>query len=283
MILLSRLLWEMDLRLYHRILLLLLSGISVTAWFNFSAFETHSLAMAAIALYFLVIQRLTRLGQFRRQEEILLGASLVFMLLCRLDLARFFVATALLIPFRLIGRIGAVLVWFSPRRFSSAVCSAPHWSRRTSIAHCPRYRRRCFNAKTRNLKSVLGNVRNPHGGESVAYDACDHGRHLIMTIGKRKFLAPMDGIGEHAGAMLTVALWAVIFLIAGWATWKYRNDNGPLAACILVNWGVGLLFTHGSIRTSHSFWLLEFLPLQVVFLGNGMRKCGNNRFRSWLA
>ena len=84
--------------MYHRILLLLLSGISVTAWFNSSAFESHSLGMAGIALYLLVILRLTRLGQIRLQEQMMLGVSLVFMLLCRLNLARFFVATALLIP-----------------------------------------------------------------------------------------------------------------------------------------------------------------------------------------
>ena len=276
MILLSRLLWEMDLRLYHRILLLLLSGISVTAWFNFSAFETHSLAMAAIALYFLVIQRLTRLGQFRRQEEILLGASLVFMLLCRLDLARFFVATALLIPFspyrahwRRLGLVLAAALLVGGLLCSSLVSAYLN----RPLSEVPKT---LFQREDPDLKSVLGTVRNLTAENLSRMTLATTVSTLIMPIGKRKFLGPMDGIGEHAGAMLTVALWAVIFLIAGWATWKYRNDSGPLAACILVNWGVGLLLYTWFNPHEPFLWLLEFLPLQVVFLGNGMRKCGNN-------
>lgn len=275
-ILLSRLLWEMDLRLYHRILLMLLSGISVTAWFNFSAFEAHSLGMAGIALYLLVILRLTRLGQFRLQEAFMLGVSLVFMVLCRLDLARFFVATALLIPlpryrahWRRLGLVLAAALLAGGLLYSSL--ASVYLNR--PLSEVPKT---VFQRKDPDLKSVLGTVRNLTAENLSRMTLATTVSTVIMPIGKRKFLGPLDGIEEHAGAMLTVALWVLIFLIAGWATWKNRKNSGPLAMCILMNWGVGLLLYTWFNPHEPFLWLLEFLPLLVVFLGNGLKKSGNN-------
>jgi len=276
-IFLSRLLWEMDLRLYHRIMLLLLSGISVTAWFNFTAFETHSLAMAAIALYLLVFLRLTRLGQFRLQEEIMLGVSLVFMLLCRLDLARFFVATALLIPFppyrahwRRLGLVLAATLLAGGLLCSSL--SSVYFKRPLSEVPKTLVQRE----DRRSLEPVLGTVRNLTAENLSRMTLATTVSTVIMPIGKRRFVEPLDGIGEHGGAMLTVALWAVILLIAVWGTWKNRKNSGALAVCIFMNWGVGLLLYTWFNPHEPFLWLLEFLPFLVVFLGNGLKKSGNN-------
>ncbi|MCP2499962.1 MAG: hypothetical protein NCA08_00080 [Deltaproteobacteria bacterium] len=274
-ILLSRLLWEMDLRLYHRILLLLLSGISVSAWFNFSAFETHSLGMAGIALYLLVILRLTRLGQFQLQEQFMLGVSLVFMLLCRTDLARFFVATALLIPLpryrahwrRLVLVLAAALLAGSLlyTSLASVYLDRP-------MSEVPKV---LFQREDPDLAPILGTVRNLTAENLSRMTLATTVSTVIMPIGKRKFVGPLEGMGEHAGAMLTVALWIVLLLIAGWATWKNRKNSGPLAACILMNWGVGLLLYTWFNPHEPFLWLLEFLPLLVAFMGNGLKKIGN--------
>ena len=274
-ILLSRLLWEMDLRPFHRILLLLLSGISVTAWFNFSAFETHSIGMPGIALYLLVILRLTRLGQFRVQEMLLLGVSLVFLVLCRLDLARFIVATALLVPLpgywahrrRLVPVLAATLL------AGGLLCSslaAAYFDR--PLSEGPKI---LFQREDPDLKSVLGTVRNLTPENLSRMTLATAVSTMIMPIGKRKFVGPLDGIDAHAGALNTVVLWVLIFLIAGWATWKNRKNGGALAMCILVNWGVGLMLYTWFNPHEPFLWLLEFLPLLVVFLGNGLKKSGN--------
>ena len=189
----------MDLRLYHRILLLLLSGISVTAWFNFSAFETHSLGMAGIALYLLVILRLTRLGQFRLQEEFMLGVSLVFMLLCRLDLARFFVATALLIPlpryrahWRRLGLVLAAALLAGGLLYSSL--ASVYLNR--PLSEVPTV---LFQRDDPDLAPILGTVRNltPENLSRMALATTIS--TVIMPIGKRNFVGPLDGIGEHPG------------------------------------------------------------------------------------
>ena len=76
--------------------LLAITGVSVTAWFNFAGFETHSLAMPAIGLYLIVVLRLARGQPFRRRDQLLLIASLVFCGLCRTDLWRLWALSAFL-------------------------------------------------------------------------------------------------------------------------------------------------------------------------------------------
>jgi hypothetical protein len=132
-----------------------------------------------------------------------------------------------------------------------------------------------FQREDPDLKSVLGTVRNLTAENLSRMTLATTVSTLIMPIGNRRFVGPLDGIDEHAGAMLTVALWVLIFLIAGWATWKNRKNSGPLATCILVNWGVGLLLYTWFNPHEPFLWLLEFLPLLVVFLGNGLKKSGN--------
>ena len=147
----------MDLRPFHRILLLLLSGISVTAWFNFSAFETHSIGMPGIALYLLVILRLTRLGR-SRPGDAPVGVSLVFLVLCRLDLARFIVATALLVPLPGYWPTGAASYRSSPRCSLPADSSAPPGC---GVLRSPLSKAKIlFQREDPDLKSVLGTVRN---------------------------------------------------------------------------------------------------------------------------
>ena len=116
--------------------------------------------MAGIALYLLVMLRLTRLGQFRLQEEFLLGVSLVFMLLCRLDLARFFVATALLIPlpryrahWRRLGLVLAAALLAGGLLYSSL--ASVYLER--PLSEVPKT---LFQRDDPDLKSVLGTVRN---------------------------------------------------------------------------------------------------------------------------
>jgi len=121
----------------------------------------------------------------------------------------------------------------------------------------------------------LGTVRNLTAENLSRMTLATTVSTVIMPIGTRKFVGPLDGIGEHAGAMLTVALWVVIFLIAGWATWKNRKISGPLAACILMNWGAGLMLYTWFNPHEPFLWLLEFLPFLVLFLGNGLKKSGN--------
>ena len=54
---------------FRRICFLLLAGLSVSAWFHFTAFETYCLAMPALVLYFVALHRLIRRGSRRLPDR----------------------------------------------------------------------------------------------------------------------------------------------------------------------------------------------------------------------
>jgi hypothetical protein len=72
-----------------RVVLLLLTGVSVSAWFHFAAFETHCLAMPALALYLLALARLRRGEPRGACDRLLLVGSLLVCGWTRVDLFRF--------------------------------------------------------------------------------------------------------------------------------------------------------------------------------------------------
>ena len=83
----------------RRLALLLLTGCSVSVWFHFSAFETHAMAMPALAGYLLLMHRILRDRHSSPSCYILLGICLIIMALVRLDNFRFILLTILILPF----------------------------------------------------------------------------------------------------------------------------------------------------------------------------------------
>ena len=143
---------------------------------------------------------------FRLQEQFLLGVSLVFMLLCRLDLARFFVATALLVPLPRYRahwkRLGLVLA-------AALLAGGLLYTSLASVyldlpmSEVPEV---LFQREDPDLAPVLGTVRNLTAENLSRMTLATTVSTVIMPIGKRKFVGPLEGMGENAGAMLTVAL-----------------------------------------------------------------------------
>jgi hypothetical protein len=80
---------DLGLRPLPRTVLLAFTGLSASAWFHFSAFETHGLALPAIALYLLALQRLLRQKSWTWGNRLLLIGALIFCGWTRIDLWRF--------------------------------------------------------------------------------------------------------------------------------------------------------------------------------------------------
>jgi hypothetical protein len=280
MILLSRVLWEMGLPLFPRILLLLLSGISVTAWFNFSAIEAHSLGMAGIALYILVILRLTRFGQFRLQEQLMLGVSLTFLFLCRLDLVRFFLATALLIPlprYRAYWRRLSLVL--ATAFLASCLLYLPLTSIYFKVPLSDAPKTLLHRDDPGRLEKVLGRRQNLTVSNLSRMSLATTISTVIMPVGTGKFRDPLAGIMTHPMFAVTLICYLIVLIRMASATWRDRKSSGPFVAGILVNWVVGLgLYTW--FNPGEPFlWLLEFLPLIVVLLGNGLKQ---GTVREWV-
>jgi hypothetical protein len=275
MIALSRVLWEMGLPPWPRILLLLLSAVSVTAWFNFSAFETHSLGMAAIALYTLVILRMTVLRRFRLQEQILLGSSLAFLFLCRLDLVRFFAATAFL----------AVLPGYRPnwRRLTAVLAAAllassllylPLISKyfKVPVSDAPRV---LFHREdSARLRKGLGTGNNLTIDNLYRMVLATAVSSVIMPTGPEKFREPLAGASTRPLFAVTLMIYAAMLVRMALALWRDRKDSGAFVAGMLVNWAIGVgLYTW--FNPGEPFlWLLEFLPLLVVLMGLWLKQGG---------
>jgi hypothetical protein len=279
LIVMSRILWEMCVPSVPRILLLLLSGISVTAWFHFAAFETHSLGMAGIALYLLVLQRMTVHGQFRRQEQVLLGLALTFLFLCRLDLARFLAATALLIPFPGYranrARMGAVLV---SAFLAGFLIYMPLISRyfKVPISDAPRVLFQREDAA--RLAGVVGTAGNLTVGNLARMALATGVSTVVMPTGPGKFREPLAGATTRPLFAVTLIVYASILAMSAAAIWKDRKTSGPLMAGILVNWGIGLALYTWFNPEEPFLWLLEFLPLIIVPMGIWLK---NGGVRDW--
>jgi len=91
------LLCELGLGTSARAVILALSGLSVTAWFHFGAFESHCLTMPWLALYLVALLRLTRQARYTATERILLIVSLVALGWTRVEAFRFALVSVVLL------------------------------------------------------------------------------------------------------------------------------------------------------------------------------------------
>ena len=55
-----------------------------------------------------------------------------------------------------------------------------------------------------------------------------------------------------------------------------QEKQWPARGVHPLNWGIGLMLYTWFNPHEPFLWLLEFLPFLVVFLGNGLKKSGNN-------
>jgi hypothetical protein len=258
LILLSRLLWEMGVGRSLRVILILLFGVFV---------------------YLLALHRLGRERTFRWRNGLLLGTSLAFLLLCRLDLVRFFAQTAVLValpPFRSSWRqlsavvLGAfvlgllALVPLVAMYQGVPVSRAPQeLLRRTDST-----RLAASLATTRNI--TLTNVSRMALATTVSA--------VIMPVGPDKFRGPLTGMAAHPLAVLTLLAYATMIGVAGYVAWRDRRRTKPLLSILAVNWCVGLALYVWFNPHEPFLWLLEFLPFVIVLVASAFKDCGT---RTW--
>ncbi len=91
------LLVELGLALIPRLVLLFLTGISVSVWFHAAAFETHCIGLAPLAVYLRSLVRLRAGAPRTPLDRALFVGSLAVMGWTRVDLFRFAVVSSLLL------------------------------------------------------------------------------------------------------------------------------------------------------------------------------------------
>ena len=88
---------ELRLEAGPRVVLLLLTGLSVSAWFHFAAFETHCLALPMVGLYLIALVRLRDRPTRSLSDRAMLIGALLLCGLVRVDLFRFAAMSGLLL------------------------------------------------------------------------------------------------------------------------------------------------------------------------------------------
>lgn len=272
-LLLIRIFHELGLAFRPRILLLLLTGVSVSAWFNFAAIESHSIGLFGIGIYVLALLRIVQRRKFDRTEQILLGFALVFVVLCRLDLIRFFLATAFLLP----------LPYFREhwRRISATIVAAAIVTAVAYPALASLYFQRSIvesagliidRRDRADLSESLGTVKNLTPGNVVLMIQSTFISSVIMPSGDSRFKKPIEGVTAHPLSMIAAAAYLLALIKAGSNTWKTGRRSRVFATALLINWAVGILLYTWFNPQEPFIWLLEFLALLSVLLANGFRE-----------
>jgi hypothetical protein len=291
---------ELGLRSAPRAALLALAGVSLSSWFHFAAFETHALAMPALALYLVALARLRNRAEAGLETHLLLVVSLLVCGWTRVDLFRLAVASAglLLLPrlrqkrralaadLALVALLGvAGSTWLAHTYLDVPL--------REAVTLLLERRERPM------LGEQLGRIDNLGARELVRVGRAVSLYSVLMPIEKRdpgrSFFAPptyrLDptyrGRGVppssllfHAPArnLLRTALSAVAcvglcgaLLWAGAAGLRAAAGGDVLASTVLLQAVTGwLLYTWFNPREPF-LWVAEFMPLWVVLLADGLR------------
>lgn len=272
---LSRLLKELGLSPLPRAGVIVLTGVSVSAWFNFAGFETHSLPLAATVLYILALLRITRKSTFGGREWCLLVGSLAFAVLCRVDL------------WRLVALSGLLLVAPSLRarraRLAAALATVILLGAAGYVALAKAY----FRVPWTQVPSVLaqrmerpslqkGLMKLDHFKPGpflrMGRAACVYA--LAAPVGEQDFRSPLGGMLRRPLSAATLAAVAVVWLAILLAAPGALKRRDLFQGMLWINWVAALVFYTWFDPDEPFLWLLEFLPFFIALLADRVKESG---------
>jgi hypothetical protein len=276
---------DMGLDALRRAALLGLGGVGVSAWFHFSVFETHGLAMPAIGLYLVSVQRLRKPGPRPARDRLMFVSSLIFCGLCRVDLWRFaIVSFALLLLPALRDRrrslavdltVVAVLAVVLPAVLSGLYFDDVGLARAPTVTferldreNLRQYLGTWENLTTSNLAKIGRGIGvytyampiSPDAGENPARSGVGYFREHVTTAVHRPFAL---------AAMLAVS---VVLLATGFVTCKSAYRGDAFSAMLVLQFGVGWLLYTWFNPWEPFLWGLEFHALSLAALADASRR-----------
>ncbi len=278
-----------------RCTLLAVTGVSVTAWFNFAGFETHSLAMPAIGLYLIIVLRLAKGQPFRRRDQLVLIFSLVFCGLTRTDLWRFWALSGfltilpvfraqwkkLLLSLGIAGLMGAAgFVTLTKLYLHVPVAEAPALVLNRQDRQAPHLGR----ASNLTLDNLV-NVARATSIYTVLMPVVEGADDPVRRFWRRE---PRVGyFSEPLSTMLTrplptVALVGVMTLFAGALGFSLVRiaQGDPFHWAVAVQWLPAWLFYTWWNPAEPFLWGLEFLPLSMAIVAT---TCTRAPRLTWIA
>jgi hypothetical protein len=294
---------ELGLDPARRAVLLLLTGVSVSAWFHFAAFETHALALPGLVAYTIALVRLRDRPERGAVDRLLLIAGLLLCGWTRIDLFRFAAVSTLLAVVPGTGRhrrgvlaelaLTAVLGAAGNAWLAHDYLGAPLGE--AAVAALERDDRR-------DLRERMARFENLESDRLVTVGRAVTLYSLIMPVEprppERSFWAPpiqrielvYSGRGTypstglfleparnllHRGLSLVALAAAGALLVGAFASSARRAASGDafhamLLAQALAGW---LLYTWFN-PFEPFLWVAEFLPLWIAMVADGWRRQG---------
>lgn len=295
-----RLFVELGLTLGFRLPLLLLTGLSVSAWFHFAAFETHCLAMPALAAYLIAIARLTTRPLRRPIDRVVLVASLLVCGWTRLDLFRLTAMTGILLLVPALGRHRRSLaldlsVVFGLGILGNAVLASVYLDRPLAESVATPLERR----ERDELQDRLGDRANLSVGSLVTVGRAISLYSIVMPAERqpegRGFLAPitheMQFPRKRSGVLPSTDLFSkparnlcasalgplmlvgtALALSCALGLGLARALAGfPLHTLLIAQALAGWVFYTWFNPFEPFLWILEFLPIWIVLLATALR------------
>lgn len=276
---------DMGLDTPRRAALLGLGGVGVSAWFHFSVFETHGLAMPAIGFYLVSVQRLRRPGPRPTSDRLIFISSLIFCGLCRVDLWRFaIVSIALLLLPALRDRrrslavdlsVVAVLAALLPAVLSGLYLADVGLTRAptATFERTDRENLREYLGSRNNLTtSHLSNVGRGIGIYTYAMPVSPDAGEDPARSGVGYFREPVTRAIHRPFALVAMLVVAVVLLVTAFVTGKgaYRGD--VFSTMLVLQFVVGWLLYTWFNPWEPFLWGLEFHALSLAALADATRR-----------
>jgi hypothetical protein len=288
------LLCELSLGMKGRAIILTLTGISVSTWFHFGAFETHGLTMPWIALYLVSLLRLTRRSQPTTWDHILFVGSLVALGCTRVEGIRFALVSVvlLLLPgMRALRRpivrdlaVAGALFFATSSALAVNYLDRPADSARNLTIMFERWDRPSLDARLRTVQnlsprhllevgraisfySVLMPIGDPRDRPTAGLSSPEErelGKSVDGGTSGWLFLQPLRNLAAHPvalAALLGLAALLLTTLLLGIRRMAHGDAFLTVVAC---QWLFGWLLYTWFNPFEPFLWALGFLPLTMA-------------------
>jgi hypothetical protein len=285
----------------RRIVLLVLTGASVSVWFHFAAFETHCTALPALALYFGCLLRLRDRDRRGLGDRLLFVGSLLVCGWTRVDLFRF-AAVSVLLP--LLPRIRrfrrgvivdlaavAVLGIVGNTLLAHVYLDVPLGEAGTTAFD--RHDRRSLRARLHRIENLA-----PHHLLAVGRAVVLYG--IVMPVEPRPaergfldpptydldiawpkgtdrpstglFLEPARNLAGSALSLLAAVGVATALAGAGVTSARRAARGDPLHLLVLAQAAVGWLLYSWFNPLEPFLWVVEYVPMWIVMMADALRE-----------
>lgn len=271
------LLKAMGLRSRERLVVIFMMGVSVTAWFNFSAFETHGFAMVFVIGYLVILYRLLNSAQPRIMDYLLLACSILLGALARFEYWLLLVCTLFFVLFipslRKHWRPLIVTLFITLLLGMIIYPSMVRFYYKNSLIDAGRVLL-SRDDKQKSIQNIIGLcINNIELSNFKRMFRAISVYSIVMPPGAQGFKGPIGLLFGHPLSIASFIVVMTFFILSAYGFLKriIAKDHFPVVMLFLFL-AFFLIYTFWSPHEPF-LWTLEFLPLMMLGFANAVQSC----------